>query len=401
MLQKSGVVSLGSAVAGAAMTGCAASTDPPPEAASVTVTGLEIFRVHVNQRGDWVIPRLQTSAGVTGIGDASHHAANTDPRVKLQEYFEVLRGRSVFDVEWFRQQLQPDILKLGRSAACAFSGIEQALYDIQGQVLGVPAYQLFGGKLRSTLRNYANINRSAEPRTPAGFADMASKAVAAGFDAIKLASFDGMPLRGSAAEIEAHTQRGIDIIAAVREAIGPDADLLVDAHSNFDLKRGLDLAKRLEQYDLFWLEEVCPSLEDLAAINQQASMTTAGGESLYGLQENHEYIAAGAADILMPDVKYCGGMLELKKIAAVAEAAGVPVSPHGPASPIGNVSSGHICAGMPNFLILEFSYGEAPWRAELIDPPEQIGPGGILTISDRPGLGIRLNETVAAEHKAD
>jgi galactonate dehydratase len=366
----------------------------------VTVTGLEIFRVHVNERGDWVIPRLQTSAGVTGIGDASHHAKNTDPRVKLQEYFEALKGRSVFDVEWFRQQMQPDILKVGSSAACAFSGLEQALYDIQGQLLGVPAYQLFGGKLHATLRNYANINRSANPRTPAGFAEMAAKAIAAGMDAIKLAPFDGMPLKGSAPEIEAHTQLGIHAIAAVREAIG-DADLLVDAHSNFDLQRGLDLARRLEPLRLYWLEEICPDLADLATLNQTVPMPTAGGESLYGLQENHAYIAANAVDTLMPDVKYCGGMLELKKIAALAEAAGMPAAPHGPASPVGNISAAHVCAGMPNFQILEYAYGEVPWRAELIEPPEPLGPGGLLSVPDRPGLGIKLNEKVAREHAAE
>jgi galactonate dehydratase len=347
-----------------------------------------------------VIPRLQTNAGISGIGDASH-AGNDDPQIpKLREYLELLRGRGIFDVEWFRQQVQPDVARHGRAASCAFSGLEQALYDIQGQVLGVPAYQLFGGKLRDSFRNYANINRSTEGRTPAAFAEMAGKAIAAGFDAIKLASFDGMP-RDGATQIEAHTKQGIDAIAAVRQTIGEKADLLVDAHSNFDLQRGLDLARRLESYNLFWLEEVSRSLEELAAINRAAKMKTAGGESLYGLQENQEYIASGAVDILMPDVKYCGGMLELKKIAAMAEGAGLPVAPHGPASPVGNIAAAHVCAGMPNFLILEFSFGEVPWRAELVDPPEQIAKGGMLTVADRPGLGLKINEKVAARYKAD
>ncbi len=372
---------------------------PPPEAERVRVTGLEIFRVHVNRRGNWVMPRLQTSAGISGIGDASH-AGNDDPQIaKLREYFELLQGRGVFDIEWLRQQTQPDVARQGRAASCAFSGLEQALYDIQGQVLGVPAYQLFGGKLRDSLRNYANINRSTEQRTPAAFAEMAGKAIAAGFDAIKLASFDGMPREGAAA-IEAHTKSGIDAIAAVRKTIG-DAALLVDAHSNFDLKRGLDLARRLETYNLFWLEEVSPSLQDLATINRGAKMQTAGGESLHGLKENHNYITAGAVDILMPDVKYCGGMLELKKIAALAEGAGLPVAPHGPASPIGNMAAAHVCAGLPNFSILEFSFGEAPWRAELVDPPEEIAKGGLLGVPDRPGLGLKLDEKVAARYKAD
>jgi len=376
------------------------SVPRPPEAERVRVTGLEIFRVHVNRRGNWVIPRLQTSAGISGIGDASH-AGNDDPQIpKLREYSELLQGRGIFDVEWFRQQAQPGVARHGRAASCAFSGLEQALYDIQGQVLGVPAYQLFGGKLRDSFRNYANINRSTEGRTPAAFAEMAGRAIAAGFDAIKLASFDGMP-RDGATQIEAHTKQGIDAIAAVRQTIGEKADLLVDAHSNFDLQRGLDLARRLESYNLFWLEEVSRSLDELAAINRAAKMKTAGGESLYGLKENQEYIASGAVDILMPDVKYCGGMLELKKIAAMAEGVGLPVAPHGPASPVGNMAAAQVCAGMPNFLILEFSFGEVPWRAELVDPPEQIAKGGLLTVAERPGLGLKINEKVAARYKAE
>jgi galactonate dehydratase len=99
----------------------------------------------------------------------------------------------------------------------------------------------------------------------------------------------------------------------------------------------------------------------------------------------------------MPDVKYCGGMLELKKIASLAEAAGLMTAPHGPASPIGSAAAAHVCAGMANFLILEFSYGEVPWRAELIDPPESVGKGSI-ELSTRPGLGIRLNDKIVASH---
>ncbi|HXJ39967.1 MAG TPA: enolase C-terminal domain-like protein, partial [Bryobacteraceae bacterium] len=119
----------------------------------------------------------------------------------------------------------------------------------------------------------------------------------------------------------------------------------------------------------------------------------------YGVKGFLPYINAGSVDIVMPDVKYCGGMLELKKVASLAEAAGLRVSPHGPASPVGNAAAAQVCAGMPNFLILEFSFGEVPWRAELIDPPEE-GDKGFLRISSRPGLGIRLNEKTAAKYKA-
>ncbi len=249
------------------------------------------------------------------------------------------------------------------------------------------------------MRNYANINRSTVMRTPEGFAASARRAVDAGFDAVKMASFDGMPLRGSAAEIEAHTRLGIECIEAVREVIGADQDLLVDAHSNFDRERGYDLLKRLEPLNLYWLEEVTRPFDDLAELNRAAKMPFAGGESLVGLAQNLEYINAGAVDILMPDIKTIGGMLELKKTAALAEAAGLAVAPHGPAGPVGNMAAAHVCVGLPNFDILEFSYGETDWRAELVEPPESLR-NGRLRVSERPGLGLKLNEKTAREHAA-
>jgi galactonate dehydratase len=156
----------------------------------------------------------------------------------------------------------------------------------------------------------------------------------------------------------------------------------------------------MEHLNLYWLEEVTPAkpVSMLARINQDAKMPTAGGEVIYGVKGFYPYIAAKAVGIAMPDVKYCGGMLELKKIAAFCEAADVPVAPHGPASPVGNVSAAHVCATMPNFKILEFSYGEVPWRAELIDPPEALDKGNIV-LSRLPGLGITLNEKTIAKYK--
>ncbi len=379
-----------------------AALRPGPEARRISVRDLEVFPVRVNARGNWILTRIRTSAGLTGIGDASHGGSDPLKIELMRRFFELLKGRSVFEVEWLRGVAAPEIAKHGSAAAIALSGIEQCLWDIQGKAFGVPSSELFGGRLRSRLRNYANINRSAEERSPDGFARMAEKAVEAGFDAVKLAPFDDLPRAlTDAARIEELTTLGIARAAAVRRAIGPARDLLVDAHSRFDLHRGLALARRLEPLNLFWLEEVTPAQPpgDLAAINRAAKMPTAGGEAIYGVSGFLPYIAAGAVDIVMPDVKYCGGMLEMKKIAAMAEAAGLPVAPHGPASPVGNVAAGHVCVTLPNFQILEYSFGEVPWRAALIDPPEALDKG-YLAISDRPGLGIALNDKTVAAHLA-
>src|SRR5882724_9464759 len=382
----------------------AIAAPPDRDVSKITVTGLEVFNVKVNARGNWMLTRLSTSAGITGIGDASHGGSDEERMRYLKQFFELLKGRSIYDIEWMRAAAEPAIFKSPRlgTASIALSGLEQALSDIRGKAFGLPAYDLFGGLLHPSIRNYANINRSTEVRSPEGFASMAERAVAAGFDAVKLAPFDDMPRDlPNADKIEEFTEMGIARADAVRKAIGPRRDLLVDVHSHLDLDRGLQLARRMEYLNLFWLEEVTPAVpvENLARINRDAKMPTAGGESIYGVKGFYPYIAAKAVDIAMPDVKYCGGMLELKKIAAFCEAAGVPVAPHGPASPVGNMAAAHVCATMPNFQILEFSYGEVPWRAELIDPPEALDKG-YIHLSKRPGLGIALNEKTASKYKA-
>ena len=148
--------------------------------------------------------------------------------------------------------------------------------------------------------------------------------------------------------------------------------------------------RRIEGLNLFWLEEVARSTDILGAINREAKMPTAGGESLFGVREFFPYLKAGAVDIIMPDMKFCGGMYELKKVAAMAESSGVKVSPHGPASPIGNMAASHVCVTMPNSQILEFGYGEVPWRAESVEPAESL-VGGRLKVLERPGIGYELN----------
>jgi galactonate dehydratase len=201
------------------------------------------------------------------------------------------------------------------------------------------------------------------------------------------------------AQLEHFMQLGIDCARAVRDVIGPRRDLLVDVHSHFDRQDGLALAKRFEPLNLYWLEEVCPPepVEDLAAINKAAKMPTAGGEQIHGVNGFYPYIKAEAVDVVMPDVKVTGGMLELKMIAAMAEGAGLMCSPHGPASPIGNTAAAHVMATVPNFEIFEFSFGEVPWRSEFVDPPERVD-GGSLILPDRPGLGYTINEKLAARY---
>ena len=361
-----------------------------------TVSGIEVFRVRVNDRGNWVIVRVKTTQGLLGIGDASH-SGNDDMVIELlKEFSDRFKGNSPFQIEAVRSALSDDIARTGRPGVVAFSALEQAYYDIQGRALGVPCFALFGGMIHERIPHYANINRATVNRTPEGFIEQAELAVKAGFQAIKIAPFDGMP-RGNPEKAEAHTKRGIECVAAVRKAIGPKRRLLVDAQSNFDVTKGLELAMSLEPYELGWLEEATDSIAGMAEINQAAKMPTAGGQAIWGVRGFFPFIAGKAVDIVMPDVKYCGGMLEMKKIGSMAEGAGLFCAPHGPGSPVGNVAAAHVCAGMRNFLTLEIAFNEAPWRAELVDPP-QLFTGGSIATPESPGFGIRLNDPVLRKH---
>lgn len=358
------------------------------------IESFEVFRVRVNRRGDWVLLRTRASSGLTGLGDCSHSGDDLKVMALLDQYQRQLGGHSIFAVEELRQWSRAQVAEHGRPAMVALSAVEQSLWDLQGQALGVPTYQLFGGKLRSRIRQYANINRMTVDRTPAGFARSAEQAVEAGFDAVKMAPFDGLPA-DPPAERSRLIQLAMECGKAVRGVLGPSRDLLIDVHSLLTVQEGLDLLKEMEALKLYWLEEVTPPepLDGLATINRSTTMTTAGGEGIFGIQAFYRYAAAGAADVLMPDVKWCGGLLELRKIAGMAEGMALRVSPHGPASPVGNIAASHVCATLPNFEINEFAFAEVPWRADLTEPPERFETG-YLDVSERPGFGITLNEKI-------
>ena len=370
-------------------------------APALRLTGVELLPIRATARTVWLIVRLRTDTGLTGLGEASDAfgfanttAANAETmRARLQMFFGLVRGSSPLDVERYRQRGMP-LVKGDLVSATAFSAIEQAMWDLAGQALDVPTYALFGGKVRDALPVYANINRATNPRTPDGFAAAARRAVGDGFRAIKAAPFDGFPPTGSpASAIEAAVDLGIAAMAAMRDAVGSGIDIMVDCHSFFDVDRAVAVSRRLEPQRLTWYEEpVAPErVEETVAIRKQIRQPMAGGEVLFALAGFRPLVERHAVDVIMPDVKHCGGLLELTRIGAMADAAGVMVAPHNPSGPVSTAASVHACAGMRNANFVELQYGEVPWRGELLTPPERFVTGQIA-VSDRPGLGIALND---------
>lgn len=376
------------------------------------VTDVQVHIVKVNHRGNWIFVELKTNKGITGVGEASHGVIGTTPEgqqkihTEVASFFEFVKNESPFSVEQYRQRSW-EKARSGRSARTVFSAIEQALWDINGKALGVPVYQLLGGKVRDKIRAYANINRAtnerdANGRRPAAaFQKNAEVALKQGFNAIKMAPFDEMKaLPSTPQQIKADIDHAIGCLEAVRKTIGNDIDLLVDVHSHLDQPLGIEVAKRVEPLNLFWFEEpVNPEkyVAETKAISDSTTRTTAGGESIFGREGFAELINTRALDILMPDVKHCGGILELKYIAAASETAGLQVAPHNPSGPIATAASVQAVSTIPNFTILEMAHGEVPWRSDLITPAEQF-VDGYVTVSDRPGLGFELNHKEVSKH---
>ena len=372
------------------------------------VTGLELLPVRATERTVWLFVRLRTDNGLVGLGEASDAFgfANTTRQdavrmeSELRGFFSLIEGRSPLDLGRYRAQGEPAAMKGGLIAATAYSAIEQALWDLAGKALEVPTHTLLGGRIRDALPTYANINRATRPRTPDGFAATARRAVADGFQAVKAAPFDGFPPPGSSpAVVAAAVDSGIASIVAMREAIGPNVDLMVDCHSFFDVARAVSVAKRLEPQRLAWYEEPVPPerVEETRAIRQQIQQPMAGGEVLYGVAGFAPLSRNQTVHVIMPDVKHCGGLLELTRIAAVAETDGVAVAPHNPSGPISTAASVQVCAVLKNFRLLELQWGEVDWRSDIVTPPERFERGAIR-VPDGPGFGVDLNETLVRAH---
>ena len=363
------------------------------------ITAIEPVVVHVNHRGDWLFVHVHTDAGFVGLGEASHSGSDALAVAALTHFDEVLRGHDPRQIETAVQRM----LRLdgGRAAHTALSGVEQALWDILGQQLGVPVHILFGGAMRERLRLYANINRHVRERTPEGFARAATQAADEGFTAIKLAPFDELRAPDHIRTgPKAAWRSGVERVKAVRAAIGDTVELAVDCHGRMDSSEALVVADALADCRLFWYEEPVPDdqLDDLAAITARVPMPTASAESIFGMVGFRPFLTRRVVDVLMPDVKHDGGLALTKAISAAAEMQQLLIAPHNPAGPVATAATAQVISTVPDFYILEYAWGEVDWRAELLTPAERIEDGYLL-LSQEPGIGHRLNPTMLEEHR--
>jgi galactonate dehydratase len=366
----------------------------------IKISDIEPVVVHVNHRGDWVFVKVHTDAGITGLGEASHSGNDALLLATLDVFKRQLVGVSPLQINRIWHRLAR--VDGGRITHTALSGIEQALWDIVGQHLGAPIHALFGGALRDRIRLYANINRHVVDRSPEGFARAARQAVDEGFTAVKLAPFDELRERDHVRTgPRAAWRRGVERVEAVRAAIGDEIDLAIDCHGRLEASEAIAVADALAACRLFWYEEPVPRayLDELAHVSRSVRVTTASAESVFGLEGFRPFLTRRIVDVLMPDVKHAGGLLETVNIAQAARMSQLLVAPHNPSGPVATVASGHVTSTMANFLILEYAWGEADWRANLLTPREPVERGYLL-LSQAPGLGVRLNPAVVEAHRA-
>jgi galactonate dehydratase len=283
----------------------------------------------------------------------------------------------------------------GSTIMTAISGVELAMWDLIGKACSQPVYRLLGGRYHRRLPAYANgwYGGAVDPKEYARFAKEACKR---GYRALKFDPF-GTAWKEMAPEV---VERAEAVVAAIREAVGPDVQLMIEYHGRLSVGMALRMIEILEPYSPAWSEEpVTPnSIDLLAELKDRTNATIAAGERLYTLHDFYRLIELRAADVLQMDVAHCGGILISKKIAAMAEARDIVVAPHCSVGPISLAAALHFDASTPNFLIQEaFAEFDVPWRNDFVCGWDPVRNGEFL-LSDEPGLGLELDETAIADH---
>lgn len=358
------------------------------------VTGIRTFICDV-YRTNWVILKVLTDSGIHGVGEATLEHRELAVEAAVRELERYLVGKDPHEIERFwSENLRDAYWRGGPVLTSALSGVEMALWDIKGKALGVPVYQLLGGRVRERIPCYANA-WFAGSRRPEDFAARAKETVALGFKALKWDPFGAAWLTMSAGRSAA----ALDCVAAVRAAVGPGIELLIEGHGRFDVPTAVRLGRALEKFDITWFEEPVPpgDLDGLAEVKRRINIPVAAGERLYTRWDFRELLAAKAADYLQPDISHCGGIFELRKIAAMAESHFLPVCPHNPSGAVSNAATLQLAACTPNFHLLETMSGDVPYR-HLLTSEKVVFSDGMMSIPDAPGLGIDINEEELLRH---
>lgn len=345
---------------------------------------------------NWILVEVLTDQGIVGVGEASISWLERSVDEAVQWVSRYVVGQDPFDVERLWQTMYRETYyRGGPIPQAAISGIDMALWDIAGKALGVPSYKLLGGVCRDRIRLYANAWYT-DASAPAEFAKAAVDVVEQGYTALKFDPFGSADMTIDKDALRLAMAR----VAAVREAIGDDVDILLEAHGRFNVYTAVEIARAMAPFKPMFYEEPIPpeNVDALADVRRQVTIPVATGERLYSRWDYRELFAKQAADIVQPDLAWVGGISEAKKISALADTSYVPIAPHNCQGPVAMAATVQFAISTPNFLILEYFVRQVPWRDELVTNPLQI-ERGYLRLPTAPGLGIgQLDESVARAH---
>jgi len=359
----------------------------------------------------WV--RIETDADTTGIGECVHGGKQAIAIISYLE--EKLIGRDPFAIDAiFEEMRRGHVFDGGTGGALitALTGIELALWDLKGKALGVPIYELMGGKFRDKIRVYADCQ--VEPGMNFDqIQQVVDRVLARGFTALKI-DVDIHAYGHHGTETEGFTkdqfnmtagqwehERMVQLVDMVTTAAGRDIDVAADVHTRLDVPSAIRLARDLEPYHLMWLEEPVPAENPKAMREVKRSTTTpiCCGENLYLAHGFRDLIEQQAVDVIMPDLPKCGGLSHGRRQAQLAELYYIAFAPHNVASPIGTMASAHLCATVPNFLVLEFHWLHRDYWTTIIQEKTDIIKDGYIHLSDRPGIGVELDEAIGQQYQ--
>jgi|TARA_B110000495_G_scaffold32168_1_gene24936 galactonate dehydratase len=355
------------------------------------ITDIKTFHANDGQRNS-IFLEIETDEGITGVGEAYSIGPDRSVIAMIDEMKPWFVGQDPGRIEWLIRRAKNTMrFPLGQVAWSAISGIDLALWDIAGKAAGLPVYSLLGGKTRDRVRVYHGIYGD----SPEEVGEHAVRLMDEGYSAFKTSPLPSnwreIPWRQTLREAEHR-------MSAIRDAIGDSPDLAVDVHVAIrETALSLELARVITPYRLMFIEEPARAefIESSAALRREFRVALATGENLYGLHRFTELLNADAVDIIQPDLLCCGGLLEAKKIAAVAEAHYVTVAPHNPLGLISTAAGVHHAASINNFAILEWHGDHRKKKSEFINE-SWIPVDGYFELPTQPGLGMTLNHDAIA-----
>jgi galactonate dehydratase len=356
------------------------------------IASVEPLVVDVGTR-NWLFVVVETDEGLTGIGEGSLPGHPRAVAAAVEEYREYVVGQDPARIQhlWQLMYRQP-FFRSGAVTLSAMSAIEQALWDIKGKVAGLPVYELLGGRCHDRIKLYANGPGGA---TMEEYVESARALVEQGFSAMKTGITE--PVR--AVQGDGFVRRAAERIEALRDAVGENVEVAFDAHGRLTPAMSIKLARALEPFDIWFLEE--PALPEnakgLADVARATSIPVATGERLFTKWAFREVLELGGAALLQPDLSHCGGVLEARAIAAMGEVYYCGFAPHNPLGPVNTIVSAHVGMASPNFVALETCLYPPEWTRSLLSEPLAFRDG-YLELSDAPGWGVELDVELCRAH---